>query len=256
MVLAAPVLIATLLMVAFDRTLQTSFFLASARRQPLLIREPVLVLRPPGGLRARAARLRDHPRAPARVRAQAAVGLPAGRRRACWAWRCSRFFVWQHHLFVSGINSALRPFYMLSTEVISIPTGFIFLCGMATLWRARIRYTVPMLFCLALFFNFFIGGVSGFFLSDTPSDVDHPRQLLRHGALPLHDHGRPDLRVLRRDLLLDPEDDRAAVQRAPGEDPLLGDVHRLQLDFRAALRARPHGACRDESPPTPPTCSR
>ena len=60
---------------------------------------------------------------------------------------------------------------MLSTEVISIPTGFIFLCGMATLWRARIRYTVPMLFCLAFFFNFFIGGVSGFFLSDTPSDV-------------------------------------------------------------------------------------
>ena len=28
-----------------------------------------------------------------------------------------------------------------------------------------------MLFCLAWFFNFFIGGVSGFFLSDTPSDV-------------------------------------------------------------------------------------
>ena len=81
------------------------------------------------------------------------------------------FFVWQHHLFVSGINSALRPFYMLSTEVISIPTGFIFLCGMATLWRASIRYTVPMLFCLAWFFNFFIGGISGVFLSDTPSDV-------------------------------------------------------------------------------------
>ena len=42
---------------------------------------------------------------------------------------------------------------------------------MATLWRARIRYTVPMLFCLAWFFNFFIGGASGVFLSDVPSDV-------------------------------------------------------------------------------------
>jgi cytochrome c oxidase subunit 1 len=72
---------------------------------------------------------------------------------------------------VSGINGDLRPFYMLSTELISIPTGFTFLCGMMTLWRGRIRYTVPMLFCLAWFFNFLIGGLSGVFLSDTPSDT-------------------------------------------------------------------------------------
>jgi cytochrome c oxidase subunit 1 len=81
------------------------------------------------------------------------------------------WFVWQHHLFVSGINGDLRPFYMLSTELISIPTGFTFLCGMMTLWRGHIRYTVPMLFCLAWFFNFLIGGLSGVFLSDVPSDV-------------------------------------------------------------------------------------
>src|SRR5712691_11582930 len=81
------------------------------------------------------------------------------------------FFVWQHHLFVSGINSSLRPFYMLTTELISVPTGFIFVVAMGTLWRARIRYTVPMLFCLAFFFNFLIGGISGVFLSDVPSDV-------------------------------------------------------------------------------------
>ena len=51
------------------------------RGQPVLIREPLLVLRPPGGLRARAAGLRDHPRAPAGVLPQAALGLPARRRR-------------------------------------------------------------------------------------------------------------------------------------------------------------------------------
>ena len=79
--------------------------------------------------------------------------------------------MWQHHLFVSGINSDLRPFYMFSTELISIPTGFTFLCGLMTLWRGQIRFTVPMLFCLAWFFNFLIGGLSGVFLSDVPSDV-------------------------------------------------------------------------------------
>ncbi|HUZ20341.1 MAG TPA: cbb3-type cytochrome c oxidase subunit I [Acidimicrobiales bacterium] len=81
------------------------------------------------------------------------------------------FFVWQHHLFDSGINPNMRPLFMLTTELISIPTGFIYLVGLGTLWRARIRFEVPMLFCLALYFNFLFGGISGVFLSDVPADV-------------------------------------------------------------------------------------
>ena len=86
--------------------------------------------------------------------------LPVFTRKPLWGYRLAvsgmlgvtllSFFVWQHHLFVSGINADLRPFYMLSTEIISIPTGFIFLCVMGTLWRARISFTVPMLFCLGV----------------------------------------------------------------------------------------------------------
>jgi len=170
MVLAAPVLIAALLMVAFDRSLQTSFFLAPAGGSPYLFQNlfwffghpEVYVLALPGF-------------------AIVLELLPVFARKPLWGYRLAvagilgvtllSFFVWQHHLFISGINSALRPFYMFSTELISVPTGFIFLCGMMTLWRAKIRYTVPMLFVLAWFFNFFIGGISGVFLSDTPSDV-------------------------------------------------------------------------------------
>ncbi|HVC69995.1 MAG TPA: cbb3-type cytochrome c oxidase subunit I [Acidimicrobiales bacterium] len=81
------------------------------------------------------------------------------------------FFVWQHHLFQSGINPDMRPLFMLTTELISIPTGFIFLNTMGTLWKAKIRYEVPMLFALAMGFNFLIGGISGVFLSDVPVDV-------------------------------------------------------------------------------------
>jgi cytochrome c oxidase subunit 1 len=170
MVLAAPVLIAALLMVAFDRGVQTSFFLASAGGSPYLFENLFWFF--------------GHPEV--YVLALPGMGilleiLPVFARKPLWGYRVAvagllgvmllSFFVWQHHLFVSGLNSSLRPFYMLSTELISIPTGLIFLVGMATLWRARIRYTVPMLFCLAWFFNFFIGGVSGVFLSDVPSDV-------------------------------------------------------------------------------------
>jgi cytochrome c oxidase subunit I len=81
------------------------------------------------------------------------------------------FFVWQHHLFVSGINPEMRPLFMLTTELISIPTGFIYLVAMGTFWKAKIRFTVPMLFALALYFNFLIGGISGVFLSDVPADT-------------------------------------------------------------------------------------
>jgi cytochrome c oxidase subunit 1 len=107
--------------------------------------------------------------------------LPVFTRKPLWGYRLAvagmlgvtllSFMVWQHHLFVSGMNAGLRPFYMLTTELISIPTGFIFLNAMGTLWRANIRFTVPMLFALAFFFNFLIGGLSGVFLSDVPSDV-------------------------------------------------------------------------------------
>ena len=81
------------------------------------------------------------------------------------------YFVWQHHLFQSGINPDMRPLYMLTTELISIPTGFIFLVGLGTLYKAKMRFEVPMLFCLALYFNFLIGGITGVFLSDVPVDV-------------------------------------------------------------------------------------
>src|SRR5256885_2464907 len=184
MVLAAPVLIAALLMVAFDRTLQTSFFLASAGGSPYLFENLFWFF--------------GHPEV--YILALPGFGvilelLPVFSRKPLWGYRLAvagmlgvallSFFVWQHHLFVSGINSALRPFYMLSTEVISIPTGFIFLCGMATLWRAKIRYTVPMLFCLAWFFNFFIGGGSWVLLSPTPLDGTTPRRLFVLAPLPL-----------------------------------------------------------------------
>ena len=105
------------------------------------------------------------------------------------------FFVWQHHLFDSGINPEMRPLFMLTTELISIPTGFIYLVAMGTFWKAKIRFTVPMLFALALYFNFLIGGISGVFLSDVPADTTEHGSVLRDGALPLHDHGRADLRV-------------------------------------------------------------
>jgi cytochrome c oxidase subunit 1 len=78
--------------------------------------------------------------------------------------------VWGHHLYTSGSNNALDGPYMLDTELISIPTGVVFLVIVGTLWRGRIWVTVPLLFVVGMLFNFVIGGVTGLYLADVPTD--------------------------------------------------------------------------------------
>jgi cytochrome c oxidase subunit 1 len=81
------------------------------------------------------------------------------------------FLVWAHHMFTSGMSDFLHAWFMASTEAISIPTGFIFLSALGTIWRGRLRLKTPMLFALAALFNFLLGGMSGIFLSDVPVDL-------------------------------------------------------------------------------------
>ena len=81
------------------------------------------------------------------------------------------FLVWAHHEFVSGWAPEIRGVYMATTELISIPTGFIFLVILGTLWRGRIWTTVATLFALSFIWNFLIGGLTGIFLSDVPADI-------------------------------------------------------------------------------------
>ena len=107
--------------------------------------------------------------------------LPVFTRKPLFAYRIAAagmigvallsFFVWQHHLFQSGINPDMRPLFMLTTELISIPTGFLFLVTLGTLWKAKIWFEAPMLFVMGMLFNFLIGGITGVFLSDVPVNV-------------------------------------------------------------------------------------
>jgi cytochrome c oxidase subunit I len=79
--------------------------------------------------------------------------------------------VWMHHLYWSGANTPVDLPTMLDTELISIPTGLVFLAIIGTLWRARMRIEAPMLFALGFVFNFLIGGVTGLYLADVPTDT-------------------------------------------------------------------------------------
>jgi cytochrome c oxidase subunit 1 len=79
--------------------------------------------------------------------------------------------VWAHHLYLSGSNTPMDGPFMLSTELISIPTGLIFFTLVGTFWRGRVWLTAPLLFVLGMLTNFIIGGVTGLYLADVPTDV-------------------------------------------------------------------------------------
>jgi len=79
--------------------------------------------------------------------------------------------VWAHHLFTSGMSSYLHMPFMITTELISIPTGMVFLAGLGTIWQGRLWLTTPMLFAMGFLFNFVVGGVTGIFLADVPTDI-------------------------------------------------------------------------------------
>ncbi|MDQ2715401.1 MAG: cbb3-type cytochrome c oxidase subunit I [Chloroflexota bacterium] len=78
--------------------------------------------------------------------------------------------VWGHHLYTSGSATALDGPYMLDTELISIPTGFFFLALIGTFWRGKLWVTVPVLFVAGMLVNFVIGGITGIYLADLPTD--------------------------------------------------------------------------------------
>ena len=170
MVLAAPVLVGGMYMMITDRTAQTAFFADQLGGSSYLYQNlfwffghpEVYILALPGfGIVSEIIAVSCRkPLFGYKVAAAGMIGVSL-----------LSFFVWQHHLFMSGINPNMRPVFMLTTELISIPTGFIFLVAMGTLWKAKIRFTVPMLFTLGMYFNFLIGGITGVFLSDVPADT-------------------------------------------------------------------------------------
>jgi len=83
------------------------------------------------------------------------------------------FIVWAHHMFTVGMPLAGELFFMLSTMLISIPTGVKVFNWCATMWRGSLSFEPPMLFALAFLFLFTIGGFSGLMLAIAPADFQY-----------------------------------------------------------------------------------
>jgi cytochrome c oxidase subunit 1/cytochrome c oxidase subunit I+III len=69
--------------------------------------------------------------------------------------------VWGHHMFTVGMGRALDLFFIITSMLIAIPTGVKVLNWSATLVGGRIRFGVPMLFCIAFLIQFTLAGLTG-----------------------------------------------------------------------------------------------
>ena len=76
--------------------------------------------------------------------------------------------VWAHHMFTVGMTSSSNAFFVLSTELVGIPTGIKIFNWLATMWGGKIRFATPMLFAIAFLFQFLCAGLTGIMLSIAP----------------------------------------------------------------------------------------
>jgi cytochrome c oxidase subunit 1 len=78
--------------------------------------------------------------------------------------------VWAHHMFTVGMTSLGNTFFAISTLLVAIPTGIKIFNWLGTMWGGKIRFELPMIFCIAFLFQFLISGLTGVMLAVTPFD--------------------------------------------------------------------------------------
>jgi len=81
------------------------------------------------------------------------------------------FFVWAHHMYVSGMHPWFGFFFATTTLIIAVPTAIKVYNWVLTLWKGNIHLTLPMLFALGFIVTFVNGGITGLFLGNVIVDV-------------------------------------------------------------------------------------
>jgi cytochrome c oxidase subunit I len=76
--------------------------------------------------------------------------------------------VWAHHMFVVGMSRPMDLFFVISTFLVSIPTGIKFFNWLATMYGGRLSFASPMLFCMGFLAMFLLGGLTGIMLGAAP----------------------------------------------------------------------------------------
>ncbi|MCP2042001.1 cbb3-type cytochrome c oxidase subunit I [Pontibacter sp. HSC-36F09] len=81
------------------------------------------------------------------------------------------FVVWAHHMFVTGMNPFLGSVFMFLTLIIAVPSAVKVFNWIATLWRGNIRFTTAMMYAVAFVSLFISGGLTGIILGNSALDI-------------------------------------------------------------------------------------
>jgi cytochrome c oxidase subunit 1 len=81
------------------------------------------------------------------------------------------FFVWGHHMFVSGESQYANLVFSFLSFVVAVPSAIKVFNWTATLYGGEITFEAPMLYALGFLGLFTIGGLTGLFLAAIPIDV-------------------------------------------------------------------------------------
>ena len=180
-VLSFPVLFAAVLLLIFDRSFGTSFYLSDifisgqALEQtggsPVLYQhlfwflghpEVYIVLLPALGITSEV--ISTMSRKPifgyrAMIGSIMAIGFLS-------------FIVWGHHMFVTGMNPFLGSVFVFTTLLIAIPSAVKAFNYITTLWKGNAVMSPAMLFGIGLVSTFVTGGVTGIILADSALDIN------------------------------------------------------------------------------------
>ena len=180
-VLSFPVLLSASLLLVFDRTFGTSFYLSDiiiggealhhAGGSPILFEhlfwflghpEVYIILLPALGIVSEVISVNS--RKPifgykAMVLSLIAIGFLS-------------FIVWGHHMFITGMDPFLGSVFTFTTLLIAIPSAVKVFNYLATLWKSSIRFTPAMLFAIGFVSTFITGGLTGLILGDSALDIN------------------------------------------------------------------------------------
>lgn len=179
-VLAFPVLFSAALLLIFDRSFGTSFFLSDIYiagqalpyegGSPVLFQhlfwflghpEVYIVLLPALGITSEIISVNS--RKPifgykAMIGSMLAIGFLS-------------FIVWAHHMFVTGMDPFLGSIFMFLTLIIAVPSAVKAFNYITTMWRGNIIFTPAMLFAIGLVSFFISGGLTGIVLGNSAADI-------------------------------------------------------------------------------------
>ena len=180
-VLSFPVLLSAALLLIFDRSFGTSFYLSDilvqgevlshAGGNPILFQhlfwflghpEVYIVLLPALGLTSEI--IATNSRKPI-FGYRAMIG-------SILAIAFLSFIVWGHHMFITGMNPFLGSVFVFTTLLIAIPSAIKVFNYIATLWRGNLQFTPAMLFSIGLVSTFITGGLTGLILGDSALDIN------------------------------------------------------------------------------------